>query len=157
MRLRFLLLCKSGAKICPFWERPSCLCYVIWSQSLHSIVRRQDDGPQNMPPQSFHCLTEVSERLSQLSVMMSDPHLWEKFVWHVLWFFSLAHVPSTNMERTGLMTYTAASHQGALKMFWLHFWRAVMTSIFIYSQCSNQTQFKLFTCPPLSLTVSFRW
>ena len=25
-------------------------------------------------------------------------HLWEKFVWRVLWVFSLAHVPSTNME-----------------------------------------------------------
>ena len=49
-------------------------------------------------------------------------------------FFSLAHVPSTNMEGAGLMTYTAASHQGVIKMFWLHFWGAVMTSIFIYSQ-----------------------
>ena len=35
-------------------------------------------------------------------------------------FFSLAHVPSANMEGAGLMTYTAASHQGANKMFWLH-------------------------------------
>jgi len=25
------------------------------------------------------------------------------------------------MERVGFMTYTAASHQGAIKMFWLHF------------------------------------
>ena len=26
------------------------------------------------------------------------------------------------MEEAGLMTYTAASQQGAIKMFWLHFW-----------------------------------
>ncbi len=43
-------------------------------------------------------------------------------------FFSLAHA---NMEVAGFMTYTAASHQGAIKMFWLHFWGAVMSSIFI--------------------------
>ena len=29
------------------------------------------------------------------------------------------------------MTYTAASHQGAIEMFWLHFWGAVTPSIFI--------------------------
>ena len=32
-------------------------------------------------------------------------------------FFSLAHVPSTNMEGAWFMTYTAASHQGAIQMF----------------------------------------
>ena len=26
------------------------------------------------------------------------------------------------------LTYTAASHQGVIKMFWLHFWGAVMTT-----------------------------
>lgn len=30
-----------------------------------------------------------------------------------------------------LLTYTAASHQGAMEMFWLHLWDAVMSSIFI--------------------------
>ena len=31
------------------------------------------------------------------------------------------------------LTCTAASHKGAIKMFWLHFLGAVMSSIFIYS------------------------
>jgi len=29
------------------------------------------------------------------------------------------------MERVGFMTYTAASHQGAIKMLWIHFLRCV--------------------------------
>ena len=33
----------------------------------------------------------------------------------------VAHVPSTNMEEAGLMTYTAASQQVAIEMFWLHY------------------------------------
>ncbi len=51
------------------------------------------------------------------------------------WFLSLAHVPSANMEGAEFMSYTGASHQGAIKMIWLHFWGAVMSSIFIYSLC----------------------
>ncbi len=33
----------------------------------------------------------------------------------------LAHVPVVYMERAGFKTFTAASHQMAIKMFWLHF------------------------------------
>ena len=47
--------------------------------------------------------------------------------------FLFVHVPSTNMEGAGLMTSTAVSRQRAMEIFWLHFWGAVMTSIFIYS------------------------
>ena len=46
-------------------------------------------------------------------------------------FLNLAHVLSANMERVGFMTCTTASHQGSIEMFWLHFWGAVMSSIFI--------------------------
>ena len=35
--------------------------------------------------------------------------------------FNVAHVSSANTE-AGFMTYTAASHQSAMDMFWLHFW-----------------------------------
>ena len=35
--------------------------------------------------------------------------------------FSLAHVPPTNMQGVKFMTYTAASQQGEIQMFWLHF------------------------------------
>lgn len=48
---------------------------------------------------------------------------------------SLAHVPSADTEREMFITYAAASHQRAIKMFWLHFQGAVMLFIFIYSQC----------------------
>lgn len=34
------------------------------------------------------------------------------------------------MEEVGFMTYTVASHWGAIEMFWLHIWGAVMSSIF---------------------------
>ena len=30
------------------------------------------------------------------------------------------------------MMYSAASHQRAIKMLWLHFWGAVLLSMFIY-------------------------
>ena len=33
------------------------------------------------------------------------------------------------------MTYTAGSHQAAIKTLWLHFQGAVMSSIFMSSQC----------------------
>ena len=35
--------------------------------------------------------------------------------------FSLVHLPSTNMEEARFMKSTAASHQGVIKMTWLHF------------------------------------
>ena len=42
-------------------------------------------------------------------------------------------VPFANMEGAGFVIYTAARHQGAIEMIWLHFWGAVMSSIFICS------------------------
>lgn len=44
-------------------------------------------------------------------------------------FLSLAHVPSTNMEGAGFVTYTAGNHKGAIQMSWLHSEKAVMSSI----------------------------
>ncbi len=35
------------------------------------------------------------------------------------------------------MIYTAASHQGVTEMVWLHFWGAVLRSIFMYSLWPN--------------------
>lgn len=34
----------------------------------------------------------------------------------------------------GFMTCIVACHQGVIKIFWLHFWRALILSITIYSQ-----------------------
>lgn len=46
-------------------------------------------------------------------------------------FCSLAHGPSANMEGVAFMTDTAASHRGAIEMFWLNFGGALILSIFI--------------------------
>ena len=51
----------------------------------------------------------------------------------VIWGLSRSNVPSTNMEEAGFMTFTSASHQGAIKMMWLHYWAAVMLSIFLFT------------------------
>ena len=45
------------------------------------------------------------------------------------------------MEEAGFMTYTAASHQGAIEMIWLHFYGAVTSSIFIYHFCKGGYDF----------------
>ena len=39
-------------------------------------------------------------------------------------------VPSSNMEKVGFMTYTAASQQGETKMIWLHFSLSCRPSLF---------------------------
>ena len=51
-----------------------------------------------------------------------------KCIWCVL---SLFRFPSANMEGAGFTTYTAASHQGVIEVFWLHFWEAVKPSILV--------------------------
>ena len=48
-------------------------------------------------------------------------------------YLSLAHVRSENVEKLEFWTYTADSHQEAIKIFRLDFWGAVKISIFIYS------------------------
>ena len=49
--------------------------------------------------------------------------------------FVLVHVPSTYMEEVRLMTYTAASKKGLIKICWLHLLRAVKLPIFmVYSE-----------------------
>ena len=59
-------------------------------------------------------------------------HHWEKLS-RVLWFLILVHVPYANIEETRFMTYTAASHQGAIKTLFHPAWGPVMLFIFIYS------------------------
>lgn len=45
------------------------------------------------------------------------------------------------------MTYTTASHQGAINTFWLYFCGAIVSSIFVYSQW--------FTCREPDLCLYF--
>ena len=49
------------------------------------------------------------------------------------------HQCDTNMEEVGSMSCTAASQQGGVKTIGLHFYGAVMSSIFIYCYCENIT------------------
>ena len=51
--------------------------------------------------------------------------------------FHLVHVPSAYMEELGFITFSAASHQGAIKMIWLRFLEAAMLSIIV---CMIQTR-----------------
>lgn len=44
--------------------------------------------------------------------------------------FSFKPVTSAHMAAAGFMTYTAAGHQGAVEIFWLHFRGAVRSSMF---------------------------
>ena len=46
--------------------------------------------------------------------------MFKKSVFNVHVTFACA--PSANIEEAGFMTYTAASHQGAVKMVEHHFW-----------------------------------
>lgn len=46
----------------------------------------------------------------------------------VLWVFVFTHVPSANMGG-GFITYNAIFHQGLIKMFCLHFWWPLTSSI----------------------------
>ena len=56
-------------------------------------------------------------------------HLWETLIYQrVLLLFLFG--PSVNIEEAEFMSYTAASQQGAIKMIWLPFWEAAMSSMF---------------------------
>lgn len=54
-----------------------------------------------------------------------------KCIWHVLWSFSLTHVPSANMEGAGYINNTAASHQGAIEMFWFVLFIFILQYVFV--------------------------
>ena len=101
-----------------------------------------------VPPTHTHrtsCESTVNHDVSafgtNVSVIRSNGndrnHLWEKLNWRVI--FSLVNVPYASKEGVEFMMETAASHQRAIKMLWLHYWAAVM-SIFIYSLRFAPTQ-----------------
>ena len=50
-------------------------------------------------------------------------------------FLNLVHVPLPNIKEAAFMIYTAASHQGVIKMLWTHFLGAFISSIFMHSLC----------------------
>ena len=56
----------------------------------------------------------------------------EKNVYNIRATLTFWFGPSPTKEAS-FMTYTAASHQGPIETLRLHFWGAVMWSIFIYS------------------------
>ena len=50
----------------------------------------------------------------------------------MFWPFGLVDVQFTNKEEA-YMTYTAASHQGAMKIIWLHNWE-LLCHVYLYIQ-----------------------
>lgn len=50
------------------------------------------------------------------------------------------------------MIYTAAHHQGAMKTFWLHFWRLLHLSYTVYdtnnSDENGESESNQFSCGP---------
>lgn len=46
----------------------------------------------------------------------------------------LVHVPSSNTEEAGLMSYTAASHQGANRVIWLRSFGGSCNVVHLYTQ-----------------------
>lgn len=89
---------KSRAKISSFLEQPSCLCDIIWGQSLYSRVRWWDTPPQLPPPFLYHQLIVnkvIRKRSSWTNTSVINnmtKHLKEKFMWCVFRCFSLIHV-----------------------------------------------------------------
>ena len=47
-------------------------------------------------------------------------------MWNVMCTVTLAHALYANMEEAGYVSFIAATHKGAIKMFWLHLWGAVI-------------------------------
>ena len=77
------------------------------------------DGTPQLPP------TKVRPKYPKygfrhLALMTQVGATWN-CIWCVILLYSLAHVPSINMEKAVFMIYAAASHQGGIKMIWLHF------------------------------------
>lgn len=77
----------------------------------------------------------------------------------VLWGFILPHVPYANIDQFRFMSSTAASHQGAILMSWLHFLGALMSNIFTFTvvndlwvKCIIFISFPDMQCPPHHMT-----
>ena len=115
------------------WMLPPCY---TWSRGL--VIRGWNDVPVILTiDQSWVSLSCQSWHVTLFWVPeMTENHLWEQIFEIVLWLF----VQSTNMKELGFMTDTAASHQVAIKMLWLHFWGASMSSIFRSSLWDRETR-----------------
>ena len=72
--------------------------------------------------------------------------------------FSLDHVPSTNMEGAGLMTYTAAATRGRSRYFGFTFgelsWRPYLYTVY---DSDIKLQRGLFQFQTVNSFLSFRW
>ena len=56
--------------------------------------------------------------VSVIRTQNGKKNTFEKNVYNLYLFYSLIHFLSANIEETGFTTYTAASHQGAIKTLW---------------------------------------
>ena len=72
--------------------------------------------------------------------------------------------PESDLEEAGCMSYVAVSHQMAIQALWLHFRRAVTSSIFINSLCNKHSKLCLvfliilkFPCWIMKINPGFEW
>lgn len=60
---------------------------------------------------------------------------WENLIQGSNWVFRLACVQSANIEGEGVYDLWHTAAGGTTEILWLHFWEALLLSIFMYSQC----------------------
>ena len=77
-------------------------------------------GDRYQGPADAHQESVLNKYHSHENYLKRQKTSLRKCIWRVLWLFSLAHVPSTNIEEAGFMTYTTASHQGRCFGFTFH-------------------------------------
>lgn len=124
---------KNIAKISRMWLLPSCPGDIILKpeQSFNMWLESDPDS------ETSHFTGVV--KLKKMYPLSQCKSMGNTTFCHYVKFASkpgVFHgdlVPSINMEEAGFMTYTAASHQRAIKMCWLYFLGAFMSSSFIYS------------------------
>ena len=121
LSFHFLLLFKNEAKISHVWELPFCSSDVICSRCL--CRRDRDQSRVSLSCQSWRFIPGLYLRL--IKCIYIETSEWEERPeitetncekTFIFWLFTLVNVASANMEEVGLMTFTAAGHQGAIKM-----------------------------------------
>ena len=115
--------------------------YIYFQQRAFTYQEEDDRALENAsgvscksinhkPPLSF-ILSVLHTTIFGFSLVMSCLDVSLTVSLNYLMCFSLAHVLSTKMEGVGFMTTTAASHQGAIKLFWPHFSGVVHSSLYM--------------------------
>ena len=97
-----------------------------WQGYFHPHESDQAPHQRLQPSKEVRRKTRETLHKRKMYIHKTRMYSWENN------FFSLAHVPSVNMEGTGFMNVLQPATRGRSGIFfWLHFWGAVMTSILL--------------------------